>query len=68
MDLLELIPQKALPREEDGGPKHAFPLCSWVYHMKFIIVETILFMGFELDLYQPYEYLLIYWHIIVRWD
>jgi len=60
VDLLELIPQKAIARDDESGPKYAYPLCSWVYHMKFIIVETILFMGFELELYQPYEYILIY--------
>jgi N-alpha-acetyltransferase 35, NatC auxiliary subunit len=60
VDLLELIPQKSIPRDDEAGPQHAFPLCSWVYHMKFTIVETILFMGFELELYQPYEYIIIY--------
>lgn len=60
MDLLELIPQKPIARDEEGGPRYAFPLCSWVYHMKFNLVESILFMGFELELYQPYEYVLIY--------
>jgi hypothetical protein len=28
--------------------------------MKLTLVETILFMGFELELYQPHEYALIY--------
>jgi len=35
-------------------------LSSWTYHVKLTLVETILFMGFELELYQPYEYALIY--------
>jgi len=58
---LELIPQKQIDGDsEGGGPKYAFPLCSWVYHMKLTLIENVLSMGFELDLYQPYEYLLIY--------
>ena len=59
MDLLELIPQR--PKDGDfSGPKHAFPLCSWVYHMKLNIIESVFALGFELDLYQPIEYVLIY--------
>jgi N-alpha-acetyltransferase 35, NatC auxiliary subunit len=42
------------------GPQYAYPLCSWVFHVKLTVVETVLLMGFELDLYQPYEYVLIY--------
>ena len=63
MELLELIPQKP-PNREGNGPQHAFPLCSWVYHMKLTLIETVLAMGFELDLYQPYEYVLIYGYLI----
>ena len=63
IDLLELIPQKAVPRAEEEGPRHAFPLCSWVFHIKLTIFETVLLMGFELDLYQPYEYVLIYGYL-----
>jgi len=58
--LLELIPQKPHIDGDGEGPKHAFPLCSWVYHIKLTIIETVLLMGFELDIYQPYEYVLIY--------
>ena len=61
LDLLELIPQKSVVRDgATDGPKHAFPLCSWVYHIKLTLMETVLSMGFELELYQPYEYVLIY--------
>jgi len=62
MELLELIPQKSANRE-GNGPQHAFPLCSWVYHMKLSLIETVLTMGFELELYQPYEYVLIYGYL-----
>jgi len=60
VELLEFIPQKYHRDGEEEGPKHAFPLCSWVYHVKLTIIETVLLMGFELDIYQPYEYVLIY--------
>ena len=54
VELLELIPQKL------NTQSHAYPLSSWTYHIKLTLVETILFMGFELELYQTHEYVLIY--------
>jgi hypothetical protein len=60
---LGLIPQKAVARGEDEGPQHALPLCTWVFHIKLTIFETVLLMGFELELYQPYEYILIYGYL-----
>jgi hypothetical protein len=63
VELLELIPQKPVTRGVEEGPKHGFPLCSWVFHIKLTIFETVLLMGFELDLYQPYEYILIYGYL-----
>jgi len=67
MELLELIPQKA-KEGEYPGPKHAFPLCSWVYHIKLSIIENVFALGFELDLYRPAEYVLIYGYIRITWD
>jgi hypothetical protein len=58
-----LIPQKPAARGEDEGPQHALPLCTWVFHTKLTIFETVLLMGFELDLYQPYEYILVYGYL-----
>jgi len=59
--LLDLIEQESVdPDPEYLGPKHALPLCSWVCHIKLEIIESVLLMGFELDLYQPYEHLTIY--------
>jgi len=66
MELLELIPQKVGSKHEGDGPKHAFPLCSWVYHMKLTIIESVLSVGFELEIYQLYEYVLIYGYFLVR--
>jgi hypothetical protein len=60
VELLELIPQQYRRDGDEEGPKHAFPLCSWVYHVKLTVIETVLLMGLELDIYQPYEYVLIY--------
>jgi N-alpha-acetyltransferase 35, NatC auxiliary subunit len=64
-ELLELIPQKPIPGAQNmDGPRHAFPFCSWVYHIKLTVIETVLSMGFELELYQLYEYVLIYGYIL----
>ena len=60
VELLELIPQQYRRDGDEEGPKHAFPLCSWGYHVKLTVIETVLLMGLELDIYQPYEYILIY--------
>ena len=58
---MELIPQKPLSKDQAfEGPRNAFPLCSWVYHVKLAVIEEVMLLGFELDLYQLYEYALIY--------
>lgn len=36
---------------------------SWAYNIKLSMIEKILFLGFELDLYGPHEYIMIYWYI-----
>jgi hypothetical protein len=51
---------------DDDTAKYLYPLCSWVYHIKFTIVEELLLLGFELELYQPYEYIYIYKYL--PWD
>lgn len=34
---------------------------SWAYNIKLSMIEKILFLGFELDLYGQHEYIMIYW-------
>ncbi|PKC15017.1 Mak10-domain-containing protein [Rhizophagus irregularis] len=47
----------------EEGPSYSFHLSSWVYHRKLVLLEDILFLGFELDLYGTHEYVMIYWYI-----
>ncbi|KAI8065688.1 Mak10 subunit, NatC N-terminal acetyltransferase-domain-containing protein [Gongronella butleri] len=43
-----------------SAPAYHFSL--WVYNIKLIMMERILLMGFELDLYGAHEYTMIYWY------
>nr|CAG8521718.1 7266_t:CDS:10 [Entrophospora candida] len=43
------------------GPSFSFHLSSWVYHRKLTLIEDILFIGFELELYGAHEFPMIYW-------
>ncbi|KXS21632.1 hypothetical protein M427DRAFT_51050, partial [Gonapodya prolifera JEL478] len=43
-------------------------LSSWVYHHKMRLLETLLSMGFELELYSPYEYVMIFWYLLSIFD
>ncbi|CAJ0746410.1 3760_t:CDS:10, partial [Entrophospora sp. SA101] len=45
------------------GPSFSFHLSSWVYHRKLTLIEDILFIGFELELYGTHEFPMIYWYI-----
>ncbi|CAI2175548.1 5793_t:CDS:10 [Funneliformis geosporum] len=51
------------PIVTDEGDSYSFHLSSWVYHTKLELLETILFLGFELELYGTHEYVMIYWYI-----
>jgi len=46
---------------EDGGETYSYPLSSWVFHYKLRIMEWIVLLGFELEIYQPYEFAGMYW-------
>ncbi|GET04336.1 N-alpha-acetyltransferase 35, NatC auxiliary subunit [Rhizophagus clarus] len=59
--LQSLTNEEPLITEE--GPSYSFHLSSWVYHRKLVLLEDILFLGFELDLYGTHEYMMIYWYI-----
>ncbi|RPB26326.1 hypothetical protein L211DRAFT_805150 [Terfezia boudieri ATCC MYA-4762] len=45
----------------DGGETFSYPLSSWVFHYKLRIMEWIVLLGFELEIYQPYEFAGMYW-------
>ncbi|KAF9402306.1 hypothetical protein BGX21_010591 [Mortierella sp. AD011] len=40
-----------------------FYFVSWVYHMKLWVMEWLLLLGFELELYSTFEYSMIYGYI-----
>ncbi|KAI8989386.1 Mak10 subunit, NatC N-terminal acetyltransferase-domain-containing protein [Pilobolus umbonatus] len=48
---------KLNPRQEKP-----YYLSSWAYNIKLSMIEKILFLGFELDLYGLHEYPMIYWY------
>ncbi|CAG8575686.1 7899_t:CDS:10 [Diversispora eburnea] len=60
-ELQSIIKEEPLPSEE--GPSYAFHLSSWVYHRKLILLEDILFLGFELGLFGDHEFVMIYWYL-----
>ena len=49
--------------DDDGGPAYSYPLSSWAFHLKLRIMESIVLLGFELEIYQPYEYAGMYWQV-----
>ncbi|PWW74816.1 Mak10-domain-containing protein [Tuber magnatum] len=46
-----------------NGPSFAFPLSSWVYHYKLRHMEWIMLLGFELEVFQAYEFAGMYWYL-----
>ncbi|RIB12107.1 Mak10 subunit, NatC N-terminal acetyltransferase-domain-containing protein [Gigaspora rosea] len=54
---------KEEPLKTDEGQSYSFHLSSWVYHHKLMLMEEILFLGFELELYGNHEFVMIYWYL-----
>ncbi|CAG8633316.1 6278_t:CDS:10, partial [Acaulospora morrowiae] len=54
---------KEEPLESEEGPSYSFHLSSWVYIRKLTLLEDILFLGFELDLYGNHEFVMMYWYL-----
>jgi len=51
-------------RSETGTTTgHCLPLSSWVYLYKLRLMEWIVQLGFELDIYQPDELAGMYWYL-----
>lgn len=42
--------------------KMRFDISSWIYNLKLELISSYLERGFELDLYQIYEFPMIYWY------
>lgn len=47
----------------NGHTSLSFTISSWLFNTKLDISLSILFMGFETDLYKPFEWSMIYWHL-----
>ncbi|KAF7723308.1 hypothetical protein EC973_002105 [Apophysomyces ossiformis] len=52
-----------LERASFGISSQPYYLSSWAYHLKLSMMETILELGFELDLYSAHEHVMIYWYL-----
>jgi hypothetical protein len=44
-------------------PTYSLPLSSWAYHYKLRLMEWIVQLGFELEVYQPDELAGMYWYL-----
>lgn len=49
-----------MPKQPEKG-ESAFSY--WTFDLKNVIYERIFFLGFDLQLYRPAEYLGIFWHL-----
>ncbi|RUS25875.1 hypothetical protein BC938DRAFT_471527, partial [Jimgerdemannia flammicorona] len=47
----------------NGEASYPYYLSSWVFHQKLAMMEEVLFLGFELELYGAHEYLMVYWYL-----
>ncbi|KAF9209474.1 hypothetical protein BGZ49_004065 [Haplosporangium sp. Z 27] len=58
------------PQEQDNvdssqadGSLRPFYFVSWAYHMKLWVMEWLILLGFELELYSAFEYSMIYGYV-----
>lgn len=51
------------PVHTRDGPLYSFSLSSWVYHYKLRIMELIILLGFELDIFPLHEFDGMYWYL-----
>ncbi|KAF8468341.1 Mak10 subunit, NatC N-terminal acetyltransferase-domain-containing protein [Kalaharituber pfeilii] len=49
------------PLRSGDSETYSYPLSSWVFYYKLRIMEWIVLLGFELEIYQPYEFAGMYW-------
>lgn len=50
-------------RLSNGHTSLSFTLSSWVFNTKLDVSCAILLIGFETELYRPFEWSMIYWHL-----
>ncbi|KAG9067615.1 hypothetical protein KI688_012400 [Linnemannia hyalina] len=55
------------PTDDEYGaleqPAAPFYFVSWVYHLKLWVMEWLLLLGSELELYSPFEYSMVYAYV-----
>ena len=51
------------PPSSGAAPTHSLPLSSWAYQYKLRLMEWIVQLGFELEIYQPDELAGMYWYL-----
>jgi len=62
-ELKDLIREE--PKALNDSPNYAFSLSSWVYHYKLKQMEWVIFLGFELEVYLPYEFAGMFWSVLI---
>ncbi|KAI8979808.1 hypothetical protein BDF20DRAFT_532982 [Mycotypha africana] len=60
---LQGIENGAFIAESSADTAAPYYFSSWAYDLKLNMIEKILFLGFELELYGPHEYIMIYWYL-----
>ncbi|KAL1920870.1 uncharacterized protein VTP21DRAFT_11505 [Calcarisporiella thermophila] len=55
--------QECGPVMLNGSQLYPYYISSWFYHEKLRIMQEILYLGFELELYALHEYTMIYWYL-----
>ena len=61
--LQTLTGEKPLPFGSGEELAYAYPLSSWIYHYKLLQLRLLIQMGFELEVYAPFEYVDMYWYL-----
>ncbi|KAI5852246.1 Mak10 subunit, NatC N-terminal acetyltransferase-domain-containing protein [Tricharina praecox] len=51
------------PLQTRDGPQYSFSLSSWVYHYKLHLMETVVLLGFELEIFPLHEFAGMYWYL-----
>ncbi|KAI9025354.1 Mak10 subunit, NatC N-terminal acetyltransferase-domain-containing protein [Phycomyces nitens] len=49
--------------EASGIDSIPYYMSSWAFHIKLDMIENILGLGFELELYGVHEYIMVYWYM-----
>jgi N-alpha-acetyltransferase 35, NatC auxiliary subunit len=63
-DIQTLENEKPLPYGDNPQQlAYAYPLSSWVYHYKLLQLRLLIQMGFELEVYAPFEFVDMYWYL-----